>query len=145
MKNYFYIFLFIGLFFLYIYTAQALPAPCSGEKLIETSDFALEGFIIDTKCSEPRETKDCPANKNTAETVADCTASIKVTKWLKGGGQENETTINYQKLIIGCEESNYEEIYKNFEPNAKIEYYHSSCQNNFRILAGPIINLSINK
>jgi len=89
--------------------SHALPAPCTPEELLESSDFAVEGTVTKIECEAPYESKQCTPNAEDAdafvpELQSKCTATVKVTKNLKGKYDiGDEALIPYTQLVQKCE------------------------------------------
>ncbi len=111
----------------------ALPAPCSQEQLLESSDFAIEGTVTKIECGEPYESKECTAKEGNSdfvpELLAKCTATVKVTENIKGKyNKGDKATIPYLQLVQRCENGNHiipGSPIKDFVPNSLIKYYNS--------------------
>jgi len=114
--------------------SYALPAPCTPEELLESSDFAIEGTVTKIECGAPYDSKECTANdenngKFTPELVSKCTATVKVTKNLKGKYNiGDEAPVPYMQLVQKCENGRHVipgSPVKYFVPNSVIKYYNS--------------------
>lgn len=111
----------------------ALPAPCSQEQLLQSSDFAVEGIVTKIECGEPYESNECTAKEDNGdfvpELLAKCTATVKVTENIKGKyNKGDEARISYLQLVQRCQNGNHlipGSPIKNFVPNSVIRYYNS--------------------
>ncbi len=114
--------------------SHALPAPCTPEELLDSSDFAIEGIVTKVECGKPYDSTQCNPNaENTAkfvpELVSKCSATVKVAKNIKG--QYNigdDALIPFIKLVQKCENGNHiipGSPVKNFVLDSKIKYYSS--------------------
>lgn len=111
----------------------ALPAPCTQEQLLESSDFAVEGMVTKIECGDPYESDQCKAKEGVSnfvpELLANCTATVKVTKSIKGKYKKgDEAQIPYLQLVQSCENGEHMipgSPVKNFVPNSVIKYYNS--------------------
>lgn len=112
---------------------MALPAPCTQDELLESSDFAIEGTVTKIECGEPYESNQCKAKEGASnfvpELLAKCTATVRVTESIKGQfNKGDEAIIPYLQLVQSCEGG--EQMLpgspvKNFVPNSLIKYYNS--------------------
>lgn len=113
--------------------AFALPAPCTQEQLLESSDYAIEGTVAKIECGEPYESKQCIAKDGAdgfvPELLAKCTATVRVSENIKGPYKKGDLAeVSYLQLVQRCE--NGEAMIpgspvKNFVPNSVIKYYNS--------------------
>jgi len=131
--------------------AYALPPPCSEKELLETSDWAIEGYVVNVKCGGAYDSGECrpfpedmkftrvdeegnmievPRPEFKPELVSDCIATIRVTKVLKGDyNVGDEVKISFVKLIQQCEGGQHippGSPKKNFRLNSKIRYYNTN-------------------
>jgi 7,8-dihydropterin-6-yl-methyl-4-(beta-D-ribofuranosyl)aminobenzene 5'-phosphate synthase len=133
--------------------APAVPPPCSEEELLASSDYAIEGYVIGVRCGEPYDSGECapwiPAGGGfQPELVADCTATVRVTRVLKGGrdagGHDvgDEVEIPFLKLVQACEGGDPMvpgSPKKDFRLNSRVRYFHSTAcaYSNFSELEAP--------
>lgn len=111
----------------------ALPAPCTQEELLQSSDFAIEGTVKKVECDEPYDSKECSAKDGVEgfvpELVAKCSATVKVSKSIKGDyNTGDEAVIPYLQLVRKCENGSHiipGSPVKNFVPNSVVKYYNS--------------------
>lgn len=112
----------------------AMPPPCSEAELLETSESALEGYVVAVDCGEPYDSGECQWNPLLPEPflpelVADCTATMLVTHVLKGDlavGEEVE--IPFSRLVRPCENGDPlvpGSPWKDFGLYSKVRYYDS--------------------
>jgi 7,8-dihydropterin-6-yl-methyl-4-(beta-D-ribofuranosyl)aminobenzene 5'-phosphate synthase len=130
--------------------AFAVPPPCTEEELLSTSDFAIEGYVVDVECSEPHDTGECTADPPVPadflpELASDCTATVKVTLSLKGDhAPGEEVAIPFLELVRDCVDAPHivPGTPKNdFRLNSKVRYFNSpSCAwSNFFELETPFL------
>ncbi len=112
--------------------SHALPAPCSQEELLQSSDFAVEGRVVKIECGEPYESDECTAADSdnfVPELLAKCTATVKVTENIKGKyNKGDEAEISYLQRVQSCQNGNHiipGSPVKIFVPNSIIKYYNS--------------------
>src|ERR1700751_1080962 len=78
----------IGLISLSMGSAYAVPPPCSQNQLLESSNYAIEGYVINVECGEAYDSKECIPHSESKrfkpELVSNCVAIVNVTKGLKG-------------------------------------------------------------
>ena len=111
----------------------ALPAPCTPEELLESSDFAIEGTVTKVECDTPYNSNECSPKDGVEgfipELVAKCTANVKVGENIKGEYKKgDEAVIPYLQLVQRCENGTHiipGSPVKNFIPNSVIKYYNS--------------------
>ncbi|MDI3473875.1 MAG: hypothetical protein PWR30_198 [Candidatus Woesearchaeota archaeon] len=138
----------LGILFISIGFVYAIPEPCSEEKLLNTSDFAIEGYVVEVKCGEPYNSGKCipwpgESTEFKPQLVSDCIATVEVTKNLKGEYDIGEkVNISFIKEVQDCENgiANIPGIPMNdFRLYSKIRYYHStSCRfSNSEVLEFP--------
>lgn len=134
MNNTLIISLFLTVAFIIPNLCYALPAPCTPQELLESSDFAVEGAVTKIECEAPYDSKECtpnPENKDSfvPELQSKCTATVEVTKNLKGKyNVGDEAPIAYTQLVQKCENGAHiipGSPVKNFVPNSVIKYYNS--------------------
>lgn len=129
----------------------ALPAPCSQEELVQSSDFAVEGRVTKVECDAPYESDQCTAKDDATnfvpELMAKCIATVKVSETIKGEYKKgDEAIIPYLQLVQKCENGTHAipgAPVKNFVPNSIIKYYNSEqCKywNYLQISVPPSIN-----
>ncbi len=114
----------------------AVPPPCDQVELLETSDYAIEGDVVNVECGEAYDSGECrPWTQQTEvlfkpELFSDCTATVKVSKNLKGEyNVGEEVRITFKKLIQSCQGGDPAipgSATKDFRLNSRIRYYHSS-------------------
>lgn len=134
MNNILIISLFLAAAFIFPNSGLALPAPCTQEQLLESSNFAIEGTVTKVECDAPYESKECTANDDgksfVPELVAKCTANVKVTESIKGEYRKgDEEVIPYLQLVQKCENGTHiipGSPVRNFVPNSVIKYYDSA-------------------
>ena len=133
--------------------------PCSPEELLETSDYAIEGYVLEVECGIPYNSGECKpwkiigpplrGSNYKPELVADCVATVEVTTCLKGNYAEGDLVqIPFLKLVQKCENGErltFTRPKKDFRINALIRYYNSSsCAfSNFEELERPRLRLEI--
>ena len=119
--------------------SSAIP-PCSQEELLESSDYAIEGYVIDVECGKPYNSGECKpwkiigepvrGSNYRPELVADCTAVVEVTSQLKGSYYVgDEVRIPFLKVVQECENgerTTYGQPKKDFRIRSKVRYYNSS-------------------
>jgi len=111
----------------------ALPAPCTQEELLQSSDFAIEGTVTKIECGEPYDSEQCSPKDGVQgfvpELVAKCSATVKVEENIKGEyNKGDEAVVLYLQLVQKCENGTHMipgSPVKNFVPNSVIKYYHS--------------------
>jgi len=111
----------------------ALPAPCTQEELVQSSDFAIEGTVTKIECGAPYDSKQCSPKDGVEgfvpELVAKCSATVKVSNNIKGEYEKgDEAVIPYLQLVQKCENGTHMipgSPVKNFVQNSVIKYYHS--------------------
>ena len=79
-------------------TAHALPAPCTSEELLGTSEYAVEGRVLRVVCGEPYDSNECkpgPGEKGVfrTELFSNCAATLLISKNLKGDHQAGEKVV----------------------------------------------------
>lgn len=125
--------LFSAIAFIIPNLCSALPAPCTQEELLQSSDFAIEGTVTKVACGTPYKSEQCTAKNDddsfVPELLADCKATVKVTKNIKGNYEAgDEATIPYIQLVQHCNNGNHiipGSPVKDFVPNSVIKYYSS--------------------
>jgi hypothetical protein len=126
----------IGLISLSMSSAYAVPPPCSQDQLLESSDYAIEGYVINVECGEAYDSKECMPHSESKEfkpeLVSNCVATVDVTKSLKGNYHTGDNVkISFVELIEGCKDGSHiipGSPKKGFKLNSKIRYYNSaSC------------------
>lgn len=133
--------------------------PCSPEELLESSDYAIEGYVITVECGKPYNSGECKpwkiigepvrGSNYRPELVADCIALVEVTAQLKGNYTVgNEVRIPFLKVIQECENgerTTFGEPKKDFRITSKVRYYNSSscAYSNFEELEPPKRGLKI--
>ncbi len=117
-----------------LHQAHALPPPCSPEELLGSSDYAVEGTVIKVECGEPYDSGECkpsrePSGEFIPEMVAECTATVKVTKNIKGSYEAgSEAPVPFLKIVQECKNGDHiipGSPTKNLTENTNIRYYHS--------------------
>ncbi|MEM7008752.1 MAG: hypothetical protein AAF462_06395 [Thermodesulfobacteriota bacterium] len=111
----------------------ALPAPCTQEELLQSSDFAVEGRVTKIECEAPYESKECTAKEGAQnfvpELLAACTATVEVSENIKGPYDKGESAeIKYLQLVQKCHNGDHiipGSPVKNFVPNSVIKYFNS--------------------
>jgi hypothetical protein len=151
MNNTLIISLFLATAFILPNLCHALPAPCTQEQLLESSNFAIEGTVTKVECEAPYESQECSAKDDAKsfvpELLAKCIANVKVSENIKGQyGKGDEAVIPYLQLVQNCENGTHiipGSPVKNFVPNSLIKYYNSEqCKywNYLQISAPPSNN-----
>lgn len=133
MNNTLIISLFLTAAFILPNLGYALPAPCTQQQLLESSNFAIEGTVTKVECQAPYESQECSANDDgksfVPELVAKCTANVKVSTSIKGEYNiGDEAVIPYLQLVRKCENGTHiipGSPVKSFVPNSVIKYYDS--------------------
>lgn len=86
----------------------AVPPPCTEQELLLTSDFAVEGEVVDVSCWAPRDPGECTQIPNAPEgfqtlLVSDCMARLRVTRSLKGPYVPgDEVEVPFLKVVQEC-------------------------------------------
>jgi len=134
MKNKLMISLFLIITSVLPNLSYALPAPCTPEQLLDSSDYAIEGTVTKIECDTPFNSKECTPNAEdkdsfVPELQSKCTATVKVTKNIKGNyAPGDDALIPYLQLVQKCERGTHiipGSPVKNFVPNSMIKYYNS--------------------
>jgi len=133
MNNRLIISLFSAIAFIVPNLCFALPAPCTQEELLQSSDFAIVGTVTKVECGAPYESKECTAKDGNSsfvpEMIANCTATVKVSENIKGKyNKGDEAPVPYVQLVQRCENGTHMipgSPVKNFIPNSVIKYYNS--------------------
>lgn len=114
--------------------SQAVPPPCSPEELLSSSDYAIEGTVIKVECGTPYDSGECKPSRESSgdfapELVAECTATVKVTKNIKGGYEAgSEAPVPFLKRMQECKNGDHMipgSPVKNVIENTDIRYYNS--------------------
>lgn len=124
---------FLSIAFILPNISFALPAPCSQQELLQSSDFAVEGRVTKVQCDAPYESNECSATDEAVdfipELLAKCRATVKISKNIKGKHKKgDEAIIPYLQLVQKCENGTHiipGSPVKNFVPNSVIKYYNS--------------------
>lgn len=111
----------------------ALPAPCTQEELLQSSDFAIEGTVTKIECGEPYDSKQCSPKDGVQgfipELIAKCSATVMVEENIKGDyNKGDEAVVPYLQLVQKCDNGTHMipgSPIKNVVPNSEIKYYHS--------------------
>lgn len=115
--------------------SHAVPPPCSPEELLQSSDYAIEGTVTKIECGEPYDSGECKPSGEASggfspELVAECTATVKVTKNLKGGYEAgSEAPVPFLKIARECENGVHiipGSPTKNVIEKTNIRYYDST-------------------
>jgi len=133
MKKTIYLFI-LGIIILNTSLAYAVPPPCNEETLLNSSEFAIEGYVMNIECGNSFDSGVYKSDKEDfkPELVAKCVADIVVTKNLKGEYNHGDTVkISFTKLIRRPE-ADGTQIFKipgapkkDFKLKTKIRYYDS--------------------
>lgn len=113
MKNKIIILLIFTVFAISAVSANAVPPPCSPEELLNSSDYAVEGTVIRIECGKPYDSGECRASSDNQdnfipELVSKCTATVKVTKNIKGKyGPGGEAPVPYLKIVQDCKNGSH--------------------------------------
>ena len=89
-------------------SVNAVPPPCSSQQLKESSGYAVEGNVTGVECGEPYDSDQCRPAENmkgefVSELLADCTASVAVTKSIKGEYKPGDSVnIAFTKIARTC-------------------------------------------
>ena len=109
-----------------------LPAPCTQEELLNSSDFAVEGRVAKIECGEPYQSDECTAGDSgnfLPELLAKCTATVIVSENIKGEYKKgDEAEIPYLQRVQSCQNGNHiipGSPVKVFVPNSIVKYYNS--------------------
>jgi len=114
--------------------SYALPAPCTPEELLDSSDYAIEGIVTNVQCEAPYDSKECTPNAEntgtfTPELQSKCSATVKVTKNIRGQYDiGDEALVPFIKLVQKCENGTHiipGSPIKNFVLKSEIKYYNS--------------------
>lgn len=134
MNNTLIISLFLTIAFIIPNLCHALPAPCTQEELLESSNFAIEGTVTKVECEAPYDSNECTPDAKKKDTFvpelqAKCNATVKVNENIKGKyNKGDEAIIPYIQLVQTCENGTRlipGSPVKNFVPNSVIKYYES--------------------
>lgn len=92
--------------------SQAIPQPCSEEELVESSDYAVQGTVTKVECGEAQDSGECRPLDGEAgfkpEMVAECTATVSVTKSIKGDyAAGSDAPVPFLKVISPCENGSH--------------------------------------
>ena len=92
--------------------SSAIPPPCSQDELIESSDYAVQGTVTKVECGEAYDSGECrPIDGESGfkpETVAKCTATVSVTKSIKGDyASGSEAPVPFLKVVSPCENGSH--------------------------------------
>lgn len=125
----------------------AIPRPCTEEELLESSDYAVEGTVTKVECGEPYDSRECRAIDGESgfkpETVAKCTATVSVTKSLKGTYTPgSEAPLPFLKIVSACENGSHiipGSPKADLAENMLVRYYNSGmCRySNLEVLPSP--------
>jgi len=113
MKNKLIISLILTVISIMVNRAYAIPAPCSEEELLNSSDYAVEGTVTSVDCGEPYDSKECRPDATASgefvpETVSKCTATVKVTRSIKGNYEEGESApVPFLKVVRECKNGSH--------------------------------------
>ena len=121
-------------------TLISTTPPCSPEELLETSDYAVEGYVIQVECGRPYNSGECKQWRIVGdamrgcnfkpELIADCVATVEVTACLKGDIRVgDEVNIPFLKVVQECENgerTTFGKPKKDIRLHSKIRYYNSS-------------------
>lgn len=134
MKNKLIVPLIFALFAIGAVNVRAVPPPCSGEQLLDSSDYAIEGTVVKIECGKPYDSGECrPEADNAAgfipETVSKCTATVKVITSLKGKYAAGDLApVPYLKVIEACVNGSHiipGSPKADLRENTDIRYYNS--------------------
>ena len=134
MKNKLIIPLIFTIFSIGAVSAYAIPAPCSREDLLNSSDYAVEGTVIKIECGKPYDSEECrPADEGSAgfmpEMVSKCTASVKVEKNIKGKYEPGDLApVPFLKVVEGCKNGSHiipGSPKADLGENTRVRYYDS--------------------
>lgn len=92
--------------------SSAVPRPCSEDELLESSDYAVEGTVTKVECGEAYDSGECRSIDGESgfkpEMVAKCTATVSVTKSLKGDyAPGSEAPLPFLKVVSPCENGSH--------------------------------------
>lgn len=134
MKNKITLSLILTVFSIGLNPAYAVPPPCTTEELIKSSDYAVEGTVTKIECGEPYDSEECKPLDGTPgdfvpELVAKCTATVKVTRSIKGGYEAgSDAPVPFLKVVQKCENGSHiipGSPTNNLTENENIKYYNS--------------------
>lgn len=127
--------------------SSAIPPPCTEDELLESSDYAVEGTVTKVECGETYDSGECrPVDGERGfkpETVAKCTATVSVTKSLKGDYDPgSEAPVPFLKIVSACENGSHiipGSPKADLAENIRIIYYNSgTCRySNLEALPSP--------
>lgn len=113
MKNKLIISLILTVISITVNRAYAIPPPCSEEELLNSSDYAVEGTVTSVDCGEPYDSEECKPDDTAAgefipETVSKCTATVKVTRSIKGKYEAGEPApVPFLKVVRECQNGSH--------------------------------------
>ena len=134
MKNEIILSLILTVFSIGLNQALAVPPPCTTEELINSSDYAVEGTVTTIECGEPYDSGECkPPDESPGdfvpELLAKCTATVIVTKNIKGGYEAgSEAPVPFLKIVQKCENGSHiipGSPTSNLTENMEVRYYNS--------------------
>lgn len=134
MKNKITLSLILTVFSIALNHAYAVPPPCTPEELLKSSDYAVEGTVTKIECGEPYDSEECKPLDGAPgdfvpELVAKCTATVKVTKNIKGGYEAgSEAPVPFLKIAQKCENGSHiipGSPAQDLTENENIKYYNS--------------------
>jgi hypothetical protein len=148
MKNKLIISLILALISITVNRAYAIPPPCSEEELLNSSDYAVEGTVISVDCGEPYDSEECRPDYTAAgefipETVSKCTATVNVTRSMKGKYEAGESApVPFLKVVRECKNGTHiipGSPTADLASGMSIRYYNSEiCRySNIEVLTGP--------
>ncbi len=128
--------------------SYAIPPHCSREDLLKSSDYAVQGTVVNVECGEPYDSGECkPADTIsgdfTPETISKCSAEVKVTKNIKGTFDESTLApVPFLKVVQVCKNGSHiipGSSTSDLTPGMNIRYYNSKlCRySNLEILTQP--------
>ena len=127
--------------------SSAIPRPCTEDELLESSDYAVEGTVTKVECGEAYDSGECRSVDGESgfkpEMVAKCTATVSVTKRLKGDYDPgSEAPLPFLKVVSACENGSHiipGSPKASLTESMRIIYYNSErCRySNLEVLPSP--------
>lgn len=133
MKNKLIIPLIFTLFAIGAANVRAVPPPCSEEQLLDSSDYAVEGTVVNIECGKPFDSGECKPDADDAgfipETISKCIATVKVKTKIKGKYAPGETApVPFSKIVQACKNGSHiipGSPKADLRENTDIRYYNS--------------------
>lgn len=125
----------------------AIPRPCSEEELVESSDYAVQGTVTKVGCGEAHDSGECRQLDDEAgfkpEMVAECTATVSVTRNIKGDyAPGSDAPVPFLKVVSPCENGSHiipGSPKADLAESMTVRYYNSgTCRySNLEVLPSP--------